>query len=115
MKISKSKIAIVIPSAGGKDTLDRCLKGIYQHTSVNYELCIVSQGELGAHNYLKSLLEKEIFKNKDSEGLYVHYNDENEPGSRGYNRGIKLAEEMFLILIICYSWTMISKYILRVG
>ena len=92
MRISKSKVVIMIPSAAGETVLDRCLKTIYGHTLVEYVIIVVSQGELGAHEYLKNLEHKGIFDNgKKSKNLFVHYNDYNEPGSRGYNRGIKLA------------------------
>ena len=79
-----SMIAIVIPSAAGEKILKRCIDSIYQYTYEKFALCVVSQGELGAYNYLREL-------EKEKDNLFVHYNSFNEPGSKGYNRGIKLA------------------------
>lgn len=84
MTISKSKVAIVIPSAGGS-VLRKCVKTIFLNTIIDFKLFIVCQGELGDVDYCNELLEK--YPNK----VYVHFNKVNEPGSQGYNKGILLA------------------------
>jgi len=84
MREKKMDVAIVIPSAGGESTLRRCVESIIRNTKTPYKIFIVDQGELGCSSYC-------CFLEKKYSNIFIHYNSKNEPGSKGYNRGIKSA------------------------